>query len=197
MLGFKVKRLGLGEGLGNAVPDDAMLVVIADLGDDLVHDITQALWSEAAGIYEDDLDDLASYESLRLLGILGLLADGDGQPVLDQSRQVVLERMMGNAGQTNYAASKAGIIGFTKSLAKELGPRNITVNAVAPGVIETEMSQAVREMAGDIVKSKILMRRIGQPQEVAHAVWFLASRYASYITGQVISVCGGRHLTGT
>jgi len=97
----------------------------------------------------------------------------------------------GGRGQTNYAASKGAINGFTRSLAVELARRNITVNAVAPGVIETEMSRAVREMAGDMVNSKILLRRIGQPADVAHAVWFLASNYASYITGQVLSVDGG------
>jgi 3-oxoacyl-[acyl-carrier protein] reductase len=73
----------------------------------------------------------------------------------------------------------------------ELAPRNIAVNAVAPGVIETGMSRAVRELAPDAVTSRILLRRIGQPEEVAHAVWFLASRYAAYITGQVLHVDGG------
>ncbi len=75
--------------------------------------------------------------------------------------------------------------------AVELAPRNITVNAVAPGVIETEMSRTVRELAADQINSRILLRRVGQPEEIAHAVWFLASRYASYITGQVLHVDGG------
>lgn len=97
----------------------------------------------------------------------------------------------GGRGQTNYAASKGAINGFTRSLAVELASRNITVNAVAPGVIETEMSRAVREMAGEMVKSKILLRRIGRPEDIAHAVWFLASHYADYITGQVLNVDGG------
>jgi 3-oxoacyl-[acyl-carrier protein] reductase len=97
----------------------------------------------------------------------------------------------GGRGQTNYAASKGAINAFTRSLAVELAPRGITVNAVAPGVIETEMSRAVRELAGDQVESRILLRRIGRPEEVAHAVWFLASRYADYITGQILHVDGG------
>ena len=97
----------------------------------------------------------------------------------------------GGRGQTNYAASKGAINAFTRSLAVELARRKITVNAVAPGVIETEMSRTVRELAGDEIISRILLRRFGQPEEIAHAVWFLASRYADYITGQVLHVDGG------
>lgn len=97
----------------------------------------------------------------------------------------------GGRGQTNYAASKGAINAFTRALAVELAPRGITVNAVAPGVIETEMSREVRERAPDAVKSRILLRRIGRPEEVAHAVWFLGSRFADYITGQVLHVDGG------
>jgi 3-oxoacyl-[acyl-carrier protein] reductase len=97
----------------------------------------------------------------------------------------------GGRGQTNYAASKGAINAFTRALAVELAPRKITVNAVAPGVIETEMSQDVRELAGEAVVQKILLRRFGQPQDVACAVWFLASAYANYVTGEVLHVDGG------
>jgi 3-oxoacyl-[acyl-carrier protein] reductase len=97
----------------------------------------------------------------------------------------------GGRGQTNYAASKGAINAFTRALAVEVAPRGITVNAVAPGVIDTEMSRGVRELAGDQVQSRILLRRIGRPEEVAHAVWFLSSQYADYITGQVLHVDGG------
>jgi 3-oxoacyl-[acyl-carrier protein] reductase len=97
----------------------------------------------------------------------------------------------GGRGQTNYAASKGAINALTRSLAVELASRRITVNAVAPGVIETEMSRDIREAAPDEVKARILLRRFGTPQEVAYAAWFLASRYADYVTGQVLHVDGG------
>jgi len=148
-------------------------------------------------------------------GLLAMLEDEDIRAVLDTNitgtmnmSRAVSPHMMarrrgriinissvsgdkGGRGQTNYAASKGAINAFTRSLAVELASRNITVNAVAPGVIETEMSQAVRDLAGDMVKSRILLRRIGQPLDVAYAVWFLASQYAAYITGQVLNVDGG------
>jgi 3-oxoacyl-[acyl-carrier protein] reductase len=97
----------------------------------------------------------------------------------------------GGRGQTNYAASKGAVNAFTRALAVELAPRKITVNAVAPGVIETEMSEAVRDMAGAEVSSRILLKRYGKPEDVAYAVCFLASRYADYVTGQIFAVDGG------
>ena len=97
----------------------------------------------------------------------------------------------GGRGQTNYAASKGAINALTRALAVELAPRKINVNCVAPGVIETEMSEDVRESPAADVKSRILLRRYGQPEEVAYAVWFLASSYADYVTGQVWSIDGG------
>lgn len=97
----------------------------------------------------------------------------------------------GGRGQTNYAASKGAINAFTKSLAVELGRRKILVNAVAPGVIETELSEAVRDIAGEEITSQIVLKRYGLPSEIANAVWFLSSDLATYITGQVLSVDGG------
>ena len=148
-------------------------------------------------------------------GLLGMLSDDDIRTVLATNVEgafnmcrSVLPFMMskrrgriinissvsgekGGRGQTNYAASKGAINAMTRSLACEVAARNIRVNAVAPGVIDTEMSKTVRELAGDQITSRILLKRIGKPGDIAHAVWFLASRYSDYITGQVLSVDGG------
>ncbi|MCI9016794.1 MAG: 3-oxoacyl-[acyl-carrier-protein] reductase [Clostridia bacterium] len=97
----------------------------------------------------------------------------------------------GNAGQSNYAASKAGIIGFTKSLAKELASRNIRLNAVAPGFIETDMTEVLSDTVKENINSQIALKRMGTAEEVAKVVYFLGSDQSSYITGQVINVDGG------
>lgn len=99
--------------------------------------------------------------------------------------------VIGNGGQTNYSASKAGMIGFTKSAAREVAARNVRVNAVAPGFINTKMTQALNEDQQNALKQQIPMGRIGEPDEVAKAIVFLASDLASYLTGQVIHVTGG------
>lgn len=100
----------------------------------------------------------------------------------------------GNAGQANYAASKAGIIGLTKTAAKELAPRNITVNAVAPGFIETDMTAVLPDKAKEAMLGQVPLGRAGKPEDVAAAILFLASEGASYITGQVIHVSGGMYM---
>jgi 3-oxoacyl-[acyl-carrier protein] reductase len=97
----------------------------------------------------------------------------------------------GNAGQSNYAASKAGIIGFTKSIAKELGSRNIRSNAIAPGFIISEMTAKLPQEVRDEWISKIPLKRGGTPEDVANIALFLASDLSSYVNGQVINVCGG------
>ncbi len=97
----------------------------------------------------------------------------------------------GNKGQTNYSASKAGVIGFTQSLALELAGRNVTVNAVAPGFIETDMTAALGDLGKDEAKKRIPCKQLGQPEDIAEAVTFLASGAARYITGQVLTVDGG------
>jgi 3-oxoacyl-[acyl-carrier protein] reductase len=99
--------------------------------------------------------------------------------------------LIGNAGQTNYAASKAGLIGFTKSLARELASRNITVNAVAPGFVVTDMTTALSDEVQKSITSRIPLARVGEPTDIASAVAFLASDEAGYITGQTICVDGG------
>jgi len=110
--------------------------------------------------------------------------------IINMSSVVGIE---GNGGQSNYSASKAGIIGFTKSVAQELGSRNIRCNAVAPGFIETEMTNKLSDELKEIWKKDVPLRRAGQPEDVANVVVFLASDLSSYVTGQVISVCGGMH----
>ncbi len=101
---------------------------------------------------------------------------------------------MGNAGQSNYSASKAGIIGFTKSIAREYASRNIQVNAVAPGFIDTAMSQAIPQKQRDLLIQQIPMERLGTPGDIAEAVLFLSTPSANYITGQVLNVNGGIYM---
>lgn len=102
--------------------------------------------------------------------------------------------VMGNAGQTNYAAAKAGIIGFSKSLAREVGSRGVTVNVVAPGFIDTDMTRELSEEHKQAMLSQIPCARLGQVSEIAHAVGFLASPYAGYITGETLHVNGGMYM---
>ena len=97
----------------------------------------------------------------------------------------------GNSGQANYAASKAGIIGFTKSVAKELASRNILANCVAPGYIATDMTNGLSDAVKESINNQIPLKRVGMPEEVAKAVYFLAGEENSYITGQVLNVDGG------
>ena len=102
--------------------------------------------------------------------------------------------LIGNPGQANYVASKAGIVGLTKSVAKELASRHITVNAVAPGFIETAMTEALGDKARETLKAQIPLGRLGSPEDVAHAVAYLCSEEAGYVTGQVLSVDGGMRM---
>ena len=101
---------------------------------------------------------------------------------------------MGNPGQANYVASKAGLIGLTKSIAQEMGSRNITVNAVAPGFIETAMTAGLSQELKDNMIGHVALKRFGQPEDVAAAVRFLASEEAGYITGHVLDVNGGLYM---
>ena len=102
--------------------------------------------------------------------------------------------LMGNGGQTNYAASKAGIIGFSKSLAREIGSRNITVNVVAPGYVSTAMTESLTEQQKSALEQEIVLGRLGTTEDVAAAVHYLASEDAGYVTGQVLNVSGGLYI---
>ena len=102
--------------------------------------------------------------------------------------------LTGNPGQTNYAAAKAGIIGFSKSLAREIGSRNVTVNTVAPGFIDTDMTRELPEEQREALIKQIPLNRLGDPADIANAVCFLASAEAAYITGETINVNGGMHM---
>jgi 3-oxoacyl-[acyl-carrier protein] reductase len=110
--------------------------------------------------------------------------------IINMSSVVGIE---GNGGQSNYSASKAGIIGFTKSVAQELGSRNIRSNAIAPGFIATEMTSKLPEDIKNGWIQEIPLKRIGLPEDIANVAVFLGSDLSSYVTGQVISVCGGMH----
>ncbi|HEX6929952.1 MAG TPA: 3-oxoacyl-ACP reductase FabG [Gammaproteobacteria bacterium] len=102
--------------------------------------------------------------------------------------------LTGNPGQANYCAAKAGIVGFTKSMAREIGSRNITVNVVAPGFIDTDMTRDLPEANRDAMLAQVPLGRLGQPEDIAQAVLFLASPGAAYITGETINVNGGMHM---
>ena len=141
---------------------------------------------------EKDWDDvietnLKSVYKLSQVAIKGMMKKRYGRIINISS----IVGHMGNAGQTNYAATKAGISGFTKSLAQEVGKRGITVNCVAPGFIDTEMTKALNEDQRESLLAHIPLSRLGHPTDIAHTVVFLASNNASYITGETIHVNGG------
>lgn len=154
-----------------------------------------------AGITKDMLlmrmkpEDFSSVVDVNLIGTFNMTRNVVPYMVKARSGRVVnissVVGIEGNAGQTNYSASKAGIIGFTKSLARELGSRNILVNAVAPGFIETDMTAVLSDSVRDEIAKKISLRRMGSAEDVAGVVEFLCSDASSYVTGTVIPVTGG------
>lgn len=154
-----------------------------------------------AGITKDGLlmkmseEDYDAVLDINLKGTFNCIKHISRQMLKQKSGRIInlssVVGVYGNAGQVNYSASKAGVIGITKSVAKELGSRGITVNAVAPGFITTEMTDAMPEDAKKQVSDRIAMKRLGEVTDVAETVAFLASDKAAYITGQVICVDGG------
>lgn len=154
-----------------------------------------------AGITKDNLlmkmseEDFDRVIDVNLKGCFNTMRHVSRQLLKQKSGKIInissVTGVMGNPGQANYCASKAGIIGLTKSAARELGSRGITVNAVAPGFIETEMTKDLSDAIRETMKEQILLKRTGSAGEVAGVVAFLASEAANYITGQVISVDGG------
>ena len=154
-----------------------------------------------AGITKDMLlmrmkpEDFSCVVDVNLIGTFNMTRNVVPYMVKARSGRVVnissVVGIEGNAGQTNYSASKAGIIGFTKSLARELGSRNILVNAVAPGFIETDMTAVLSDSVRDEIAKKISLRRMGSAEDVAGVVEFLCSDASSYVTGTVIPVTGG------
>jgi 3-oxoacyl-[acyl-carrier protein] reductase len=181
-----------------------------------VESVAKAFWSIERDVKRVDL--LVNNAGITRDGLLVRMRDEDWHAVLDTNlsgtyrvTRAVLKGMMkarygrivniasvvaemGNAGQTNYAASKAGIIGFTKSLAREVASRGITVNSIAPGYIETAMTAALDENARAHLKDAIPAGRLGSPEDVANAALFLLSEESSYITGQVLHVGGGLYM---
>ncbi|MCX6124532.1 MAG: 3-oxoacyl-ACP reductase FabG [Proteobacteria bacterium] len=157
-----------------------------------------------AGVVRDNL--LLSMEDLEWRDVMDTNLDGAFRMIRSVARQMVRARKgviinissvaasRPGRGQANYAASKGGIEAMTKALAVELSTKGIRVNAIAPGVIETEMSRDVREAAGDKILESVLLKRFGKPEDISAAVVFLASDFASYITGEVLHIDGGLKL---
>lgn len=155
----------------------------------------------SAGIIRDNIlglltnDDIQEVLATNVVGVFNVLRPVIPYMVSKRRGKIInissVAGEKGGRGQTNYAASKGAINALTKALAVELAPRNILVNCVAPGVIETEMTEAIRQQAGDVVKSRILLGRFGQPEDVANVVLFFASSLSDYVTGQVLHVDGG------
>ena len=154
-----------------------------------------------AGITKDMLlmrmkeEDFKQVIDVNLMGTFNMTKSVIGYMMKARTGRIInlssVVGIIGNAGQTNYSASKAGIIGFTKSLAKEVASRNILVNAIAPGFIETNMTEVLKEEVKEEIAKSIPLKRMGKVEDVANLVKFLSSEESSYITGQVIHVDGG------
>lgn len=157
-----------------------------------------------AGITKDGLimkmkeEDFDSVLNVNLKGTFNTIRHSARQMLKQRSGKIInissVSGILGNVGQANYAASKAGVIGLTKTMARELGSRGITVNAIAPGFVETEMTGVLSEEIRENACKQIILGRFGKPEDIANTAVFLASDKADYITGQVISVDGGMNV---
>lgn len=157
-----------------------------------------------AGITKDGLimkmkeKDFDSVLNVNLKGTFNTIRHSARQMLKQRSGKIInissVSGILGNAGQANYAASKAGVIGLTKTMARELGSRGITVNAIAPGFVDTEMTEILSEELKENACKQIILGRFGKPEDIANTAVFLASDKADYITGQVISVDGGMNV---
>lgn len=157
-----------------------------------------------AGITKDGLimkmkeEDFDSVLNVNLKGTFNTIRHSARQMLKQRSGKIInissVSGILGNVGQANYAASKAGVVGLTKTMARELGSRGITVNAIAPGFVETEMTGVLSEEIRENACKQIILGRFGKPEDIANTAVFLASDKADYITGQVISVDGGMNV---
>ena len=207
-----------------AAADETERLVADAQGTAVGRSVNVAVEKEVAGFFQEVLDAtgrldvLVNNAGITKDGLLVRMKEQDWDVVLDinlkgafRCTQIAAKAMMkqrygriinissvvgvtGNPGQANYSASKAGLIGLTKTTARELATRGVTVNAIAPGFIETDMTAALSEKARDAMLSQVPLGRAGQPEDTAAVVAFLASESASYITGQVIHVSGGMYM---
>ena len=206
---------GAGRGIGRAIAialakEGAEVVINYNGSEERAKEVKQTIEENGgkASIYKCNVSDFAACEAMikdivKEYGHLDILVNNagitkDGLIMKQRSGKIInissVSGILGNVGQANYAASKAGVIGLTKTMARELGSRGITVNAIAPGFVDTEMTEVLSEEIRENACKQIILGRFGKPEDIANTAVFLASDKADYITGQVISVDGGMNV---
>ncbi len=181
---FKACEQGIAQITAELGPPDILVNNAGIIRDALLHKMTLAQWQE---VMTTNLDSL--FNMTRLV-IEGMRTRGFGRIINISS----INGQAGQIGQTNYSAAKAGVIGFTKALAQECAAKGITVNAIAPGYIDTDMVRSVPQNVVDAITAKIPVKRLGKPEEIARTVLFLAHDDAGFITGATLSVNGGQYI---